>query len=124
MTGAVLAAMVLAAGGAVGCEQAAGRQPALNAPERTASAVWSPALSAAGDDALQQELQSATAVRAQATLPQPDAVPTADALSEPDRVGMLFVGGTQICTASVVDSPGHDLLITAAHCIHGGRRGE
>jgi V8-like Glu-specific endopeptidase len=40
------------------------------------------------------------------------------------RVGALFyhdVNGGHFCTASVVDSPHRDLLVTAAHCIHGGR---
>jgi V8-like Glu-specific endopeptidase len=40
------------------------------------------------------------------------------------RVGALFVrdsGGDHFCTASVVTSPGKDLLITAAHCINGGK---
>jgi V8-like Glu-specific endopeptidase len=39
------------------------------------------------------------------------------------RVGALFTrdaSGNHFCTASVVASPGHDLLMTAAHCIHGG----
>jgi V8-like Glu-specific endopeptidase len=42
------------------------------------------------------------------------------------RVGALFVrdGSTNhFCTASVVASPGRDLLITAAHCINGGKGG-
>jgi len=42
------------------------------------------------------------------------------------RVGALFVheaGGDHFCTASVVASPGRDLLITAAHCIHSGKGG-
>jgi V8-like Glu-specific endopeptidase len=40
------------------------------------------------------------------------------------RVGALFVrdqSGDHYCTASVVKSPGKDLLITAAHCINGGK---
>ncbi len=40
------------------------------------------------------------------------------------RVGALFehdASGSHFCTASVVSSPGKDLLITAAHCINGGR---
>ena len=40
------------------------------------------------------------------------------------RVGALFehdASGNHFCTASVVSSPGKDLLITAAHCIHGGK---
>lgn len=39
------------------------------------------------------------------------------------RVGALFehgATGNHFCTASVVSSPGEDLLITAAHCINGG----
>src|SRR6201996_4158202 len=42
------------------------------------------------------------------------------------RVGALFVhsaSGNHFCTASVVSSPGKDLLITAAHCIDGGKDG-
>jgi V8-like Glu-specific endopeptidase len=40
------------------------------------------------------------------------------------RVGALFehdASGNHFCTASVVSSPGKDLLITAAHCINGGK---
>ena len=40
------------------------------------------------------------------------------------RVGALFEhssSGNHFCTASVVSSPGKDLLITAAHCINGGK---
>jgi V8-like Glu-specific endopeptidase len=39
------------------------------------------------------------------------------------RVGALFTagsGGDHFCTASVVTSPGRDLLITAAHCLSSG----
>jgi V8-like Glu-specific endopeptidase len=47
--------------------------------------------------------------------------------SEPGvRVGALFehdASGNHFCTASVVASPGRDLLITAAHCINGGKGG-
>jgi V8-like Glu-specific endopeptidase len=42
------------------------------------------------------------------------------------RVGALFVHsaqGNHFCTASVVSSPGRDLLVTAAHCINGGHDG-
>jgi V8-like Glu-specific endopeptidase len=42
------------------------------------------------------------------------------------RVGALFsrnASGNHFCTASVVASPGHDLLITAAHCVDGGKNG-
>ena len=42
------------------------------------------------------------------------------------RVGALFehdASGNHFCTASVVASPERDLLITAAHCINGGKGG-
>src|ERR1700761_7458471 len=51
---------------------------------------------------------------------------SAESFAEPTgsglRVGALFehnASGNHFCTASVVDSPGKDLLITAAHCIYG-----
>lgn len=61
----------------------------------------------------------------------PGSTPTArtrKATLEASRVGALFVQGStstgnHFCTASVVDSPGRDLLITAAHCISGGKNG-
>jgi V8-like Glu-specific endopeptidase len=43
---------------------------------------------------------------------------------EAARVGALFendVTGNHFCTASVVASPGHDLVMTAAHCVNDGR---
>jgi V8-like Glu-specific endopeptidase len=59
----------------------------------------------------------------------PDALPGAMPSATPeylpaDRVGALFerdATGNHYCTASVVSSPGQDLLITAAHCIDGGK---
>lgn len=41
---------------------------------------------------------------------------------QPDpRVGAVFLGGGQLhtCTGSVLHSPGHDLMLTAAHCLSG-----
>ncbi|MFJ1701983.1 trypsin-like serine peptidase [Kitasatospora sp. NPDC088346] len=43
-----------------------------------------------------------------------------------DRIGALFLGdvnGPRMCTASVVTSPGHSLLVTAAHCVQTAERG-
>lgn len=59
--------------------------------------------------------------------PSPGATPTAHSpLLVAPRVGALFAhnaAGNHFCTAGVVDSPGRDLLITAAHCINGGKGG-
>jgi len=55
-----------------------------------------------------------------------DLAPDASAAPPTPSVGALFVrdgGANHFCTASVVDSPGRDLLITAAHCINSGAAG-
>jgi hypothetical protein len=49
---------------------------------------------------------------------------TAKAITGPAAVGALFTSsngriGSHFCTASVVNSPGGDLAITAAHCLTG-----
>ena len=56
-------------------------------------------------------------------IPQPGTTPDAHTAVTALRVGALFehdASGDHFCTASVVDSPGQDLLITAAHCINNG----
>ena len=57
--------------------------------------------------------------------PSPGATPSAhNPVLAASRVGAIFshnASGNHFCTASVVASPGHDLLMTAAHCIHGGK---
>jgi V8-like Glu-specific endopeptidase len=118
VTGALLAAAVLAVGGAIGCQHSgsAAQETGVRSARDAAAGQL-----AAGDEAPEQELASAAVMRAQAALPQPGAIPTADAAAEPDSVGVLFLGGVQTCTASVVDSPGRNLLITAAHCLYEAR---
>jgi hypothetical protein len=56
----------------------------------------------------------------------PAGTPTATAFDGIPTVGPLFrngLGANHGCTASVVASPGHDLLITAAHCVSGTAAG-
>ena len=58
--------------------------------------------------------------------PQRGVSASAHTSQEAPRVGALFLragNGNHYCTASVVSSPGRDLLITAAHCINGGDGG-
>ncbi|WP_170026557.1 trypsin-like serine peptidase [Actinomadura oligospora] len=51
-----------------------------------------------------------------------DGLPAVGALFATDSAGKLT---DHTCTASVVDSPGRNLLVTAAHCVGGGsRRGD
>lgn len=70
------------------------------------------------DQSARQRLESGQALRGPAALPSPGSTPSADPETEPIRVGALFAGDSHHCTASVVDSPRHDVLITAAHCIY------
>jgi V8-like Glu-specific endopeptidase len=59
-------------------------------------------------------------------LPSPNPSPTAHSTLRALRVGALFSSGSNgnhFCTASVVNSPGKNLLITAAHCINSGNGG-
>ena len=59
-------------------------------------------------------------------LPSPGSTPSPRNNVRALRVGALFdsdSSGNHFCTASVVDSPGHNLLITAAHCVNGGNGG-
>ena len=56
-------------------------------------------------------------------IPLPGQTPDAHSAPAALRVGALFerdASGGHFCTASVVASPGEDLLITAAHCVNGG----
>lgn len=54
--------------------------------------------------------------------PAPPGTPTATAFDGIPTVGPLFrngLGRRHSCTASVVASPRHDLILTAAHCVSG-----
>jgi V8-like Glu-specific endopeptidase len=56
----------------------------------------------------------------------PTGTPTAEPVSFGKRVGALFshdTKGDHFCTASAVDSPKRNLIITAAHCVHSGKGG-
>ncbi|MGW4805889.1 trypsin-like serine peptidase [Kitasatospora sp. NPDC004272] len=54
---------------------------------------------------------------------RPGVTTTAPDDAESRRVGALFSGqatpGNHFCTASVIDSPGRNLILTAAHCLSG-----
>ena len=54
--------------------------------------------------------------------PAPPGTPTASTFAGRPSVGAIFAGGLtndHSCSASVVSSPGHNLVLTAAHCISG-----
>jgi len=104
----VLAAMALAAG----CSAS----PEYLPPSKGAVAYWN-----------RSRLLGAQPLRGRhAPLPTPGQSYNAHTALIAPRVGALFVregSSDHFCTASVVTSPGRDLLITAAHCIDGGKGG-
>jgi V8-like Glu-specific endopeptidase len=104
----VMAVAVLAAVALAGCSS-----PAKEANQGPAT-YWTTA-----------RLLAARVWRAGATTagPAASASPKARTALEAPRIGALFLRentGNHFCTASVVTSPGRDLLITAAHCINAG----
>jgi V8-like Glu-specific endopeptidase len=59
-------------------------------------------------------------------MPSPGSTPSPRQDARAPRVGALFASdssGDHFCTASVVDSPAGNVLVTAAHCINGGTGG-
>lgn len=59
-------------------------------------------------------------------LPSPGITPTPRQDARAPRVGALFdtdSSGDHFCTASVVSSPGDNVLVTAAHCVNSGTGG-
>ncbi|HYB15464.1 MAG TPA: serine protease [Streptosporangiaceae bacterium] len=105
-------AAVIAVAAAGGCSSA----PAASHPAAASSApagYWT-----------QSRLLGATPWREPGYQPGPSA--SAPAAEPGARVGALFehdASGNHFCTASVVASPGRNLLISAAHCINGGKGG-
>lgn len=82
------------------------------------------ALSACGRAASPQATSATVAVpttTVQVT-PQANTVASAGAVDPDPRVGAVFLGGDSwhTCSAAVLDTPGGDLILTAAHCLTDG----
>jgi V8-like Glu-specific endopeptidase len=106
---AAMALAVAAAAALAGCSSAA-----TPPPSKAAVAYWN-----------RSRLLGARPLRGRhAPLPTPGQSYNAHTALIAPRVGALFVregSSDHFCTASVVTSPGRNLLITAAHCIDGGK---
>ena len=79
-------------------------------------------LGVAGCTATATASASATGPVAQALPPEPAGSPQARPAAAVPTVGALFPAGldsAHTCTGSVLDSPGGDLVLTAAHCVLG-----
>jgi V8-like Glu-specific endopeptidase len=60
------------------------------------------------------------------TEPAAGSTPVAKENAKTLRIGALFnhdTSGNHFCTASVVNSPGHNVIVTAAHCLNAGNGG-
>src|SRR5271154_3794847 len=60
------------------------------------------------------------------TEPEDGSTPAAKQNAKTLRIGALFdsdSSGGHFCTASVVNSPGHNVIVTAAHCVNSGNGG-
>jgi V8-like Glu-specific endopeptidase len=60
------------------------------------------------------------------TEPEAGSTPVAKENAKTLRIGALFnhdTSGNHFCTASVVNSPGHNVIVTAAHCLNAGNGG-
>lgn len=104
LLGAVVAVIV-----AGGCSAT----PGAGSPASAADGFWNSARLAGA-----QPLHGGPRV-----VPLPGQTPSAHTAERALRVGALFehdASGGHYCTASVVASPGENLLITAAHCINDG----
>lgn len=111
---AAAVAMILAAACAAACSAAPAPGPRQSADG--AATFWSRS----------RLLDAQPLAGGQRVVPLPGETPNAHAAVTALRVGALFehdANGGHFCTASVVASPGKDLLITAAHCIYGGDGG-
>jgi len=121
--GLVIAATVCGCSASGG---APGRGPAVGAGTGAGSAAQTPAVDGYWT---RSRLLGAQPERewSPPRIPSPGASPSAhNRVRSAPRVGALFehdASGNHFCTASVVASPGHDLLMTAAHCINGGKGG-
>lgn len=129
----VMAAAMLAAATTAGCSSpvtTSANEPAGQGRAGQGPAGQGPANQGPASYWTTGRLLSAHAWRANTTTaagsPAVTASPKARTALEAPRVGALFLRentGNHFCTASVVTSPGRDLLVTAAHCINAGHGG-
>jgi V8-like Glu-specific endopeptidase len=140
----IVAVPVLAAGVVItGCSSGSSSSAAVNGPaSASASPASSPASSSAPGEAepveenaspassgywTEQRLLAAAEWRPDDwSEPKEGSTPTAKEGVKTLRVGALFYGsssGGHFCTGSVVDSPGQDVIATAAHCLNEGKGG-
>jgi V8-like Glu-specific endopeptidase len=113
--------LTFAAGGSNAAEFTSGDTPAnwvsvAPAPSSTTSAA--PATAAPAPTTAAAPSTTVT----EQVVPESDNGPTPDP-SSGSAIGALFSGGGHYCSASVVDSPAGDLVLTAAHCVHDGAGG-
>nr|WP_245573199.1 serine protease [Amycolatopsis benzoatilytica] len=88
--------------------------PTTTAPSTSGTATTAPSATAPSAAGTPSPTSSSPASAPSAPVANADSAPVASA-----AVGALFSGGKHFCSASVVHSPGGDLILTAAHCVNG-----
>jgi V8-like Glu-specific endopeptidase len=128
---------LLAAGAALaGCSTSSGSAPASASAPVPASAPASDEAGAEVQDGTpaasgywtEQRLLAAREYRPEDwSAPAEGTAPAAKQNARTLRVGAVFYGsdssGGHFCTGSVVNSPGQDVIVTAAHCLNDGKGG-
>ena len=96
--------------------------PVITAASPAAAGYWTPERLKAASEWQAEPVPSETASASDAAGPAPEAKQNAKTL----RIGAIFEhdsGGDHFCSGSVVDSPAGNVIVTAAHCVNGGRGG-
>ncbi|HEY1623906.1 MAG TPA: trypsin-like serine protease [Streptosporangiaceae bacterium] len=125
----IAAAAVLVAAAVAGCSSSPAAPAAPAAPAGPAGPAAPDGLGGRAGATpywTRQRLLGAQGWSHRRTLPSPGSTPSPRGNAHSPRVGALFdsdSSGDHFCTASVVDSPGGNVLITAAHCVNSGSGG-
>lgn len=131
---ALFAAVAFTATASVAGTNAASAPPAPSLPpdDRPSPSPSAPALDQLATTAVTSSSPATTQAPPDTAVPAPADPPArpsesvrahgVDPGSRP-AVGALFSGGGHYCSASVVDSPTGNLVLTAAHCVHDGAGG-
>jgi V8-like Glu-specific endopeptidase len=131
ITGSAVLVLALAlagcSGGSASSTGASSAQTPAAVEGTQAAASASASSSAAAGYWTEQRLLAAQEFRPDDwTEPEEGSTPAAQQNAKTLRIGALFdsdSSGGHFCTASVVNSPGHNVIVTAAHCLNSGNGG-
>jgi len=130
ITGSV--ALVLAGSALAGCSSSSASSAGASSTQPPAAVEGAQASASASSSAAAGYWTEKRLLAAQEfhpedwTEPEEGSTPSAKQNAKTLRIGALFdsdSSGGHFCTASVVNSPGHNVIVTAAHCLNSGNGG-